>query len=128
MKILPNDNFHLAFAKFLMVNLILFSTFTMGCSNKEIFSEFHSFPQSEWDQQKKVQFEVLVTDTSLRYDVSLAIRNNDNYPFRNLFLFIDYQMPNGHLRSDTLHTELADIYGKCFGCIFIPPLQTKYLS
>jgi gliding motility-associated lipoprotein GldH len=108
MKIRLNNYFRLVFG-------ILLSVFVINCSNQELFSEFHSFPKSEWDKSEMVRFEVDVTDDSPRYDVSLEIRNNNNYPFRNLWLFIDFQTPTGSLRSDTLQVELADMYGKWYG-------------
>jgi len=115
MKILLNNHFQHSFTAFFSASLILFSVFSVSCSQKEIFSEFHSFPKSEWNQGEIARFEVDVTDISLHYDIFLEIRNRNDYPFRNIWLFIDYQTPNGNLRSDTLHTELADIYGKWYG-------------
>ncbi|MDR0681209.1 MAG: gliding motility lipoprotein GldH [Dysgonamonadaceae bacterium] len=86
-----------------------------SCSKKEVFYEFRSFPQAEWDQQEVVRFEVPVHDNSILYDVFLEIRNNNNYSFRNLWLFVDYESFDRQLRSDTVYVELADIYGKWYG-------------
>jgi gliding motility-associated lipoprotein GldH len=86
-----------------------------GCSGKEIFSEFHSFPHSSWLRGEVVNFEVPVSDSIQPYDVFLEIRNTDDYPFRNLWLFVDITAPNGELREDTINIELADIYGKWYG-------------
>jgi gliding motility-associated lipoprotein GldH len=86
-----------------------------SCSEEELFSEFHSFPDSEWEQQDIIRFQVPVQDTISRYEVFLEIRNNNDYPFRNIWMFIDYQNPQGDVRHDTLHAELADIYGKWYG-------------
>jgi gliding motility-associated lipoprotein GldH len=89
--------------------------FFLSCSQKEVFYEFHSFPLAEWNQQESVRFEIPVHDNSIPYDVFIEIRNNNNYSFRNLWLFVDYKNPNGRLRSDTVYVELADIYGKWYG-------------
>jgi gliding motility-associated lipoprotein GldH len=89
--------------------------FFLSCTQKEVFYEFRSFPQAEWDQQEAVRFEVPINDCSIRYDISLEIRNNDNYSFRNIWLFVDYQNHRGQIRSDTVHVELADDYGKWYG-------------
>jgi gliding motility-associated lipoprotein GldH len=94
--------------------LILFFL-TTACSHKEAFSEFHSFPQANWAQEDIAKFEVVITDTIQRYDVFLEVRNNNDYPFRNLWLFVDITTPDGKQRSDTINSELADIYGKWYG-------------
>ena len=86
-----------------------------ACSNKEIFSEFHSFPSSVWDKDNIVQFEVAVTDTISYHDVVIEVRSNDDYQFRNLWLFVNFKTPDGKVRSDTINGELADMYGKWHG-------------
>jgi gliding motility-associated lipoprotein GldH len=91
------------------------SVFFLSCSQKEVFYEFRSFPQAEWDQQEAVRFEVPVSDNSIPYDIFLEIRNNNSYSYRNLWLFIDYRNPGGQFRSDTVYVDLADIYGKWYG-------------
>jgi gliding motility-associated lipoprotein GldH len=89
--------------------------FLSACSHSEIFSEFHSFPEAEWARNKKVDFDVNIEDSSLKYDVFLEIRNNNDYPFRNLWLFVDITAPDGKQRADTINVELADVYGKWHG-------------
>lgn len=49
------------------------------------------------------------------FDVSLEIRNNNDYPFRNIWLFVDFQAPGGDVRTDTVGVDLADVYGKWHG-------------
>lgn len=86
-----------------------------ACSSNEIFSEFHSFPESRWPRNEKVKFEVDLKDNTCHYNVWLEIRNNNNYPFRNLWLFVDVTTPDRQERTDTLNVELADVYGKWHG-------------
>ncbi|MDR2806481.1 MAG: gliding motility lipoprotein GldH [Dysgonamonadaceae bacterium] len=85
------------------------------CSQPEIFSDFRSFPNAEWDKKEAIRFEVPVRDTTVPYHVMIQLRNNDHYPFRNIWLFIEYQTPSGSTRIDTLCTDLADAYGKWYG-------------
>ena len=86
-----------------------------ACTSKEIFSEFHSFSDATWSRSEKVNFEVSVLDSTQQYDVFLEIRNNNDYPFRNLWLFVDITTPDGKQRRDTINAELADVYGKWYG-------------
>jgi gliding motility-associated lipoprotein GldH len=87
----------------------------VACTQGETFSEYRSFPNAEWDKQEAIRFEVPIHDSSTAYHVFLELRNNNNYPFRNLWLFVDYKTPGGDMRSDTIYAELADVYGKWYG-------------
>ena len=91
--------------------LVLFS----ACSGKEVYSDFRSFPYSEWDSREAIRFKVPIKDASQNYDAFFEIRNTNDYPFSNLWLFVDYETPTGDIRSDTLQVELADVYGKWYG-------------
>jgi gliding motility-associated lipoprotein GldH len=86
-----------------------------SCSEKEVFSEFYSVENGSWDREKPAVFEINVNDTLSRYNLDLVVRNNDDYPFRNLWLFIDRENPDGTMVSDSLNIELADVYGKWYG-------------
>ena len=94
--------------------ILLFILFS-ACSGKEVYSDFRSLPNSEWDSREAIRFKVPIKDVSKPYNVLLEIRNTNDYPFSNLWLFVDYQTHQGEVRSDTLQVELADIYGKWYG-------------
>ena len=98
-----------------MAAIMSFLPLVYACTGTNFFSEFHSFPQSKWNQSEIIRLEVPVADVSKHYDVYLEIRNNNQYSFRNLWLFIDVKMADGTVRNDTISIPLADIYGKWFG-------------
>ena len=95
--------------------LVLLLILTTACNSKEAFSEFHSFPEATWERSERANFEVFIPDSRQRYDIFLEIRNNNDYPFRNLWLFVDITTPDGQQRRDTINAELADVYGKWYG-------------
>ncbi|MDR2683160.1 MAG: gliding motility lipoprotein GldH [Dysgonamonadaceae bacterium] len=86
-----------------------------ACSQTEVFSKFQSLPETRWDKQEAIRFEAPIRDISVPYRVMIELRNNDHYPYRNIWLFVDYQTPGGSVRTDTLCTDLADAYGKWYG-------------
>ncbi|MDL2224438.1 gliding motility lipoprotein GldH [Bacteroidales bacterium OttesenSCG-928-M06] len=104
-------SFHLLFKG--IVCLIL--SVLVSCTEKDFFSEYHSISNAKWNQEDTLGFTFQVYDTLSYYDVFLELRHNNNYPFQNIWLFIDYQTPSGLVRSDTLNAELADVYGKWYG-------------
>lgn len=95
--------------------LILIAFLISACTGNEIFSEFHSIHDAEWKRNDIAVFEAGITDTLNLYDVSVIVRNNNNYPFRNIWLFMEFETPDGSLRIDTIGADLADEYGKWYG-------------
>lgn len=89
--------------------------FFCSCSEKDFFSEYHSIPDAAWHLSDTIEFKVPVSELQYRYDIFFELRNNNQYKYRNIWLFIDFQTPSGNVRSDTLNAELADIYGKWYG-------------
>ena len=97
--------------------MILLSAITgvISCSHKEVFFKYHSISNSEWNRNEQAVFQVNIEDSSQPYNLSLELRNNNSYPFSNIWLFVDYKMPDGTSRKDTVSAELADVYGKWHG-------------
>jgi len=89
--------------------------FLVSCSHNEIFFEYHSFKQEGWDRKDAAVFHINIDNTTDLFDVLLEIRNNNDYPFRNIWLFVDSQPPGGNVRTDTISVDLADAYGKWNG-------------
>jgi gliding motility-associated lipoprotein GldH len=86
-----------------------------ACEKGDIYLQFHSFAGAEWNKEEAATFEVPIHDNTTPYHVTIHLRNNNRYPYRNLWLFVDYQTPNGQRRTDTLSVDLADAYGKWYG-------------
>jgi len=62
---------------------------------------------------KKIDFEV--TDTVNGYNFFLLVRNNNDYAYRNLHLFVNLTFPNNKVSKDTLHIDLASKEGRWLG-------------
>ncbi len=96
--------------------LFFLSVVISACTNKkEMYFQFKSIEDAKWNQNTSFDFAVNITDTLSYYNVFLEIRNNESYPFRNLWLFVNLKTPEGNLRKDTVNCELADAYGKWHG-------------
>jgi len=95
--------------------LILSVSGIISCSHTEVFFKYRSFPNAEWNRSDIADFNVKIDDKAQLYDVSIELRNNDAYPFSNIWLFIDYKTPDGKSRTDTISADLADVYGKWYG-------------
>ena len=101
------------FLKSIIFSLAIFGI--VSCSYREIFFEYRSFANAEWNRDDPAVFNVKIEDNSQPYSISFELRNNNAYPFSNIWLFIDYITPSGNVRTDTVGADLADIYGKWYG-------------
>ena len=66
-----------------------------------------------------------------KHDVFIDVRHTGEYPFSDLFLFVDLTGPGGRTARDTVECLLADPsgqwYGKGLGFIFADRYQAKVL-
>jgi gliding motility-associated lipoprotein GldH len=88
---------------------------SIACSTNEVYYDYRSFRNSTWTEDSICMFKVPLADTLSLYDVYVELRNNDDYPYRNLWLFITLETPDGKARQDTLNCEMADEFGKWHG-------------
>lgn len=95
--------------------IVICMTWFYSCMPEELYYHFHSFEGSVWHKDTLVCFETSVTDTTSIYDVDIEIINDNSYPYKNLWLFVDYELPSGAMRSDTVECVLADDFGKWYG-------------
>ena len=95
--------------------LLLMISGIISCSHNEVYFEYHSFANSEWNRNDEAVFQVNIEDNLQPYNLSVELRNSNSYQFSNIWLFVDYRMPDGTSRKDTINAELADAYGKWYG-------------
>ncbi|MDR1335346.1 MAG: gliding motility lipoprotein GldH [Tannerella sp.] len=81
----------------------------------DVFYRQYQLVDLEWSRDKEYYFTYEITDSSVPYRFSIEIRNNNLYPYRNLWLFCSEEQPVGPVRRDTLECLLADDYGKWLG-------------
>jgi gliding motility-associated lipoprotein GldH len=62
-----------------------------------------------------VRFDVEIKDVQSTYNYYINIRNNGDYPFSNLYLFLQTTFPDGKMARDTIECMLADYNGKWLG-------------
>ena len=88
------------------------SVLAAACNSKSVYCEYRNVPLSGWDKDSTLVFEVPVSDSLATYEVVLSVRHNQNYPYQNLWLFVE----NGQSgQTDTLEYYLADQRGRWLG-------------
>ena len=104
--------------------LILAAILLFSCDKKRVFDEYKSVG-SAWHKDSIVTFDLPVLDSTKRYDLFVNLRNNNNYPFNNLFLIVAIEMPNGFTKVDTLEYQMANPDGTLLGNGFTDIKESK---
>jgi gliding motility-associated lipoprotein GldH len=103
----------------------------MGCSERPVFQADVPLTDGQWDRNVKPTFAFDMADTVNKHDVFIDVRHTGDYPFSDLFLFVDLTGPGGRAARDTVECLLAEPsgkwYGKGLGFIFADRYQAKVL-
>jgi gliding motility-associated lipoprotein GldH len=94
---------------------LLFIFFLVSCNNRSIYDRVLPIPSDGWQAKDKLAFEFPISDTSQAYDILFHVRNEQNYSYSNIWLFIEITAPNGYARRDTFEIMLADTKGRWYG-------------
>jgi gliding motility-associated lipoprotein GldH len=94
----------------LIIVVILF----FSCDKKRVFDEYKSVGRA-WHKDSVVTFDLPELDSTKQYNLFVTLRNNNSYPFNNLFLIVGIEMPNGFTKADTLEYEMANPDGSLMG-------------
>ena len=99
--------------KFLALAALTFAL--ASCSDGVVFQQSKNFPKDTWVKDTMAVFNYDATDTKGLYDVVFDIRNTDDYPYQNFYLFANSYSPDGKVYRDTLECVLADNDGRWIG-------------
>lgn len=84
------------------------------CDSPHFYQEQISV-QNNWDKDSVLNFQFEIKDTAGRYNFFLLSRNNNEYPYSNLYLFTKLTDANGTTYEDTLQYYLAYRDGEWIG-------------
>ncbi|HSO87926.1 MAG TPA: gliding motility lipoprotein GldH [Draconibacterium sp.] len=88
----------------------------LSCNSGGVFSKYKTIPKGLWHRDSLVVFQIPVTDTVQRHNLFLNVRNDINYKYSNLWLFIKIIQPGDTTAvRDTFEFTLADPTGKWLG-------------
>ncbi len=101
--------------KYIYLLIILLMAVFVSCDSKRVFEEHAVLTKGVWDVKNTIKFDVAISDLSARYNVYLNVRNGSEYPYSNLFLFMNTEFPDGLVARDTIELTLADYDGRWLG-------------
>jgi gliding motility-associated lipoprotein GldH len=97
--------------------LILLTAALWGssCTDGRFYEQNREIANGSWAAHNNVSFSVVIEDTAATYDFYLNLRNDVNYPYSNLFLFLKTTFPDRRVARDTIECLLAGYDGKWMG-------------
>ena len=98
---------------FISCIVIIYIMVLFGCNKSNSFT--HSFHENHWNFEDSIVFNYNIDDVSKNYNIELFFRNNLNYPYRNLYLFLEVHYFDSVIKRDTLEYLITDNYGKWLG-------------
>ena len=103
-------------------SLIISSLFS--CDKTRVFDDYKSVGTA-WNRDSIVKFDLPKLDPIKKYNVFVNLRNNDNYPFNNIFLLVSLENPDGLTKVDTLEYAMANPDGTLLGDGFSDTKESK---
>jgi gliding motility-associated lipoprotein GldH len=95
-----------------LVSLLLL----VSCDSNKVYDEYVAINPEGWISTETIDFSVELNSTQGDlYDVLIALRNNNDYLYSNLFLFVEVENPMGETSIDTLQYLVAEPNGSWVG-------------
>lgn len=104
--------------------LFLMSLLFVSCDQNRVFDQYQEIGGT-WHQDSIATFKFDAPDTTQLYNLFVNVRNNNDYPFSNLFLIVSMENPAGEIRKDTLEYLMAHPDGTLMGTGFSDVKENK---
>lgn len=104
--------------------LLLLTLLTVSCDKSRVFDEYKSVGNS-WHKDSIVSFDLPELPQTQKYNLFVTVRDNNDYPFNNLFLIVKMKMPNKKTVVDTLEYAMAEPDGSLMGDGFTDVKESK---
>ncbi len=86
-----------------------------GCNDDLVFSRYQPTQGGSWGKEEVMRFEFPAPDTLNRHNLFINVRNDDRFPYSNLFVIATLDFPDGTTFKDTLEYEMALPDGRWLG-------------
>ncbi len=104
---------------FLIVALLVIS-----CDKNRVFDEYKSVGNS-WHKDSIVSFELPQLSQEKKFNLFVTLRDNNAYPFNNIFLIVSMEQPNKKVLVDTLEYQMTEADGSLLGDGFTDVKESK---
>ncbi|CAN5352105.1 gliding motility lipoprotein GldH [soil metagenome] len=95
----------------------LIVTLLISCDSNRVYDEYQALPNG-WHKDSLMVFNLPQIDSLSDYNLFINVRNNNDFPFSNLFVIANIQFPQGKVITDTLEYRMAQPDGEWLGTGF----------
>lgn len=95
--------------------IVITAFLIVACNPDLVYERNEAVSGNVWSRHDVPVFEVEISDTLTAYNLYINLRNTGEYPFSNIFLFVEAKSPRGAFVRDTLEFVLAEPSGKWKG-------------
>lgn len=99
------------------VSLSILLLLCLSCDSKQVY---HTYKQTggAWGIDEPIVLAVEQMDSIELHNLFITVRNDNRYPYSNLFLITEMEFPEGKTLTDTLEYEMAAPDGSWLGAGF----------
>ena len=95
--------------------LLLMLLMAACAEENRVFEENVDIPNEKWAVSETAILTTEITDTVNAHNFLINVRNTEQYPYRNLYVFVKTIFPNDKSSVDTVGIVLADATGRWVG-------------
>ncbi len=99
------------------VLLVILTVILFSCDSESVYHKYESL-SGAWEIDTPVSFDIKEIDSIQPHNVFITLRNDNRYPYSNLFLITEMQFPQGRTLTDTLEYVMAAPSGEWLGTGF----------
>jgi gliding motility-associated lipoprotein GldH len=103
---------------------ILLSLLIISCDKKRVFDTYKSVGNA-WHKDSIITFKLPKLESAKKYNLFVNVRDNNDYPFDNLFLIVSMEQPDKKILVDTLEYKMANPDGTLMGEGFTDIKESK---
>ncbi len=86
-----------------------------ACRQNLVFEQYQNISDEKWYKDSVLVFNVAIEDTTQNNNFIINVRNDVDYEYSNLWLFLSIEQPDGKILDDKFEVALADPSGQWLG-------------
>jgi len=86
-----------------------------ACRQNLVFEQYQNISDQKWYKDSVLVFNVAIEDTTQNNNFIINVRNDVDYEYSNLWLFLSIEQPDGKILDDKFEVALADPSGQWLG-------------
>lgn len=90
------------------ITILLIALLFTACNFNVVYDENKEVNQESWKTTDKLYYEIDIKDTLKTYKLAINIRNTIEYPYSNVYFYMNTILPDGKVtKKDTIECYLA---------------------